>query len=165
MVAQAFQGDAKTILHLKYWCIFEDEFWQMPEQESISLASEELRWAGIVKDAPILGGSVYYIPRCYPIYEKGYRPNLNRVKTYLDQIQGLQAIGRYGAFNYTNQDYRILMGLLAAENVANAHQHDLWKINSEEQYQEDSVICDSGIISNLHFFFCILYNNQEKFLV
>ena len=141
-------GDAdKTILALEYWCNFEDEFWQMPEQEIINLASEELRQTGIVKDAPILDGFVYYIPRCYPVYEKGYRPNLDRVKTYLDQIQGLQAIGRYGAFNYTNQDHSILMGLLAAENVANAHQHDLWKINSEAQYQEDSVIDDSGLIS------------------
>jgi hypothetical protein len=41
------------------------------------------------------------------------------------------------------------MGLLAAENVANAHQHDLWKINSEAQYQEDSVIDDSGLINNI----------------
>jgi hypothetical protein len=39
------------------------------------------------------------------------------------------------------------MGLLAAENVANAHQHDLWKINSEAQYQEDSVIGEQGIVT------------------
>jgi hypothetical protein len=42
------------------------------------------------------------------------------------------------------------MGLLAAKNVANAHQHDLWKINSEAQYQEDSVITDQGVVKKTY---------------
>jgi protoporphyrinogen oxidase len=119
----------------------------MPEQEIINLASEELRQTGIVKDAPILDGFVYYIPRCYPVYEKGYKAHLDVVKSWLDQFGGLQPIGRYGAFNYTNQDHSILMGLLAAENIFNQKQHNLWEINSEEQYQEDSVIDEQGIVT------------------
>jgi Protoporphyrinogen oxidase len=119
----------------------------MPEQEIINLASEELHKTRIVKDARILDGYVHYIPRCYPVYEKGYHQNLDLVKIHLDCLHGLQAIGRYGAFNYTNQDHSILMGLLAAENVANTYQHDLWEINSEVQYQENSVINEHGVIT------------------
>jgi len=47
------------------------------------------------------------------------------------------AIGRYGAFKYNNQDHSILMGLLAAENVADGATHDLWRINTDYGvYQE-----------------------------
>ena len=134
-----------TILAMEFWCSFEDAFWSQSDEALIERATTELRQTGLIREAPVTDGYVYRIPRCYPVYEKGYKKHLDVVKGWLDQFSGLQAIGRYGAFNYTNQDHSILMGLLAAENVANAHQHDLWKINSEAQYQEDSVIGEEGL--------------------
>jgi hypothetical protein len=51
----------------------------------------------------------------------------------------VSAIGRYGAFKYNNQDHSILMGILAAENIADGAGHDLWSINSDyEVYQEEA---------------------------
>ena len=48
------------------------------------------------------------------------------------------AIGRYGAFKYNNQDHSILMGILAAENLAANTRHDLWSINTDyTDYQEE----------------------------
>ncbi len=143
-----YGNEESTILALEYWCSFEDPFWRKPEKELIGLACEELRATGLVGNSRITDGYVYHIPRCYPVYEKGYRNSLDVVKNYLDQISGLQAIGRYGAFNYTNQDHSILMGILAANNLINSTNHDLWKINSETQYQEDSIIDENGVVLN-----------------
>ncbi len=141
-----YGNEKATILALEYWCSFEDDFWQKGDSALIALASQELRQSRIINEEAILDGYVYRIPRCYPIYQKGYKNHLDVVKNYLDQVMGLQAIGRYGAFNYTNQDHSILMGILAAQNITNAESHDLWKINSEAQYQEDSIIDERGVV-------------------
>ena len=48
-----------------------------------------------------------------------------------------EVIGRYGSFKYNNQDHSILMGLLAAENILNNKEHNLWDLNTDYEYQED----------------------------
>lgn len=57
-------------------------------------------------------------------------------------INKLTPIGRYGAFKYNNQDHSILMGVLAAENIINDTHIDLWKINTDTEYQEDGEVKD-----------------------
>jgi hypothetical protein len=58
----------------------------------------------------------------------------------------LTVIGRYGSFKYNNQDHSILMGILAAENLVNNSNHDLWSVNSDyESYQEAALITESGL--------------------
>ena len=49
-------------------------------------------------------------------------------------------------FKYNNQDHSILMGLLAADNIINGKNHNLWQINTDyESYQEKSTITASGL--------------------
>ncbi|MBR0967913.1 hypothetical protein JQ554_27120 [Bradyrhizobium diazoefficiens] len=38
------------------------------------------------------------------------------------------------------------MNLLAAENIAGDAQHDLWALNSDSEYQEDSSITETGLV-------------------
>jgi hypothetical protein len=65
----------------------------------------------------------------------------------LDTIGNLSVIGRYGAYKYNNQDHSILMGLLAAENILDNKNHNLWDINTDyEVYQEASIITKTGLI-------------------
>jgi hypothetical protein len=88
------------------------------------------------------------VPRCYPVYGRGYKRPLKIIQDFIDSFQNLQVIGRYGAFKYNNQDHSILMGLLAAENVAAGTKHDLWGINTDyEDYQEASTITKSGLVA------------------
>ena len=72
---------------------------------------------------------------------KGVQP----VQDFVSSIEGLAAIGRYGAFKYNNQDHSILMGLLAAENIHDGAKHDLWMINTDYEYQEAAVITKTGL--------------------
>src|SRR5438309_11603268 len=86
------------------------------------------------------------IRRCYPVYNCGYKGTLKLVEQYLSGIAGLTVIGRYGAFKYNNQDHSILMGLLAAENIAQGATHNLWAVNTDYEYQEDAVITKTGLV-------------------
>ncbi len=145
--AKALYGGARTtILALEYWCSFEDELWDEPDDRLVALASAELERTGLLRGAKVLAGHVVRLPRCYPVYRRGYREQLGVVERYLRTVQGLLPIGRYGAFKYNNQDHSILMGLLAAENVLGQASHDLWAINTDyETYQEGATITETGL--------------------
>lgn len=135
-----------TILAMEYWCYDEDEMWQWDDARLIAMGKEEIRRTGLIGEAKILDGYVYRIPRCYPVYRRGYKEKLKPIEEYLSAIEGLWVIGRYGAFKYNNQDHSILMGLLAAENIADGAKHNLWEINTDyETYQEASVITKTGL--------------------
>jgi protoporphyrinogen oxidase len=139
-------GEKATVIALEYWCCDRDQLWNASREDLIALGMEELRKTGLIGHAEISDGFVYRIPRCYPIYACGYKDKLKPIEEYLSKIANLHVIGRYGAFKYNNQDHSILMGLLAAENIAHGAQHDLWKINTDyEDYQERSTIHAAGL--------------------
>jgi len=132
-----------TILCLEYWCFENEEIWIGDERNVISLAKEEVYQINLIPlDAKILNAKVVKIPKCYPVYETGYQEWMTIIVDYLDNIEGLFPIGRYGAFKYNNQDHSILMGLLTADKIADHKEIDLWQINTDTEYQEDGKIKD-----------------------
>ncbi|HYG51812.1 MAG TPA: FAD-dependent oxidoreductase [Flavobacteriales bacterium] len=147
-VPEILNGKDSTIVVLEYWCNDEDPEWNDSPEKWIELGKKELVQTGLVKGAPITEGYVHKIPRCYPVYSRGYKEKLKPVEDYLTTVKGLSVIGRYGAFKYNNQDHSILMGLLAAENITKNANHNLWEINTDyEDYQESSTITASGLAS------------------
>ncbi len=138
--------ETSSILAMEYWCYEEDDFWNFSNDQLIEQAKTEIRTTGLIKDAPISGGHVYRIPRSYPVYVTGYRDKLGPIEDYLKGIQCLHVIGRNGAFKYNNQDHSILMGILAADNIATGARNNLWTINTDyETYQESYVITRTGL--------------------
>lgn len=145
-VPQLYGSSRRTILAMEYWCNEADALWRKVDKDIVALATIELRKTGLIGEAAVVDGLVHRIPRCYPVYERGYKKNLVPVERYLDTIKGLNVIGRYGSFKYNNQDHSILMGILAAENIASGAQHNLWEINTDyESYQEAATITRSGL--------------------
>jgi protoporphyrinogen oxidase len=146
-VPDLYNDKKTTILALEYWCYEDDSIWSENHPAIIQLACSELRKTGLIGDAKILDGKVYFIKRCYPVYDRSYKTRLRPIEEYLSSMQDIQAIGRYGAFKYNNQDHSILMGMLAAENVQTGRRkHDLWRINTDyDTYQEASAITETGL--------------------
>jgi protoporphyrinogen oxidase len=143
-------GQPSSILALEYWCTGEEPIWRATEEDLVSLAGDELRRTGLLGGAPVLEGKVVRVPRCYPVYRRGYREPLKVVEAHLRTIPRLQVIGRYGAFKYNNQDHSILMGRLAAENVLGGAGHDVWSVNTDyDTYQERSVITSAGLVPDV----------------
>lgn len=137
------KGKKTTILCLEFWCFENDEIWTGDEQRVIDLAEKEVYKINLIpKEANILNSKIIKVPKCYPVYETGYQEGLKIIVDFLNGIKGLYPIGRYGAFKYNNQDHSILMGLLAAEKIADNKDVDLWEINTDTEYQEDGKIKD-----------------------
>ena len=148
-VPQINKEQQSTICALEYWCYDEDGFWSWDNEKLIALAKEELQKTGLSGNAKISDGFVYRIPKCYPVYETGYKEDLKPIENYLSSIKNLHVIGRYGAFKYNNQDHSILMGLLAVENILKDTKHNLWDINTDyDNYQESSIITKTGLKKN-----------------
>ncbi len=130
-----------SILCLEYWCFEGDEIWQQSSAAMGVLAEKELRKLNLINAShKVLNTHLLRIPRCYPVYETGYQAPLAVIKDYLTSIPNLLVIGRYGAFKYNNQDHSILMGLLAARQLLEGKDQQLWDINTDSEYQEKGAV-------------------------
>lgn len=141
-------GNEKTsVLCMEYWCYDEDKLWHLSEKELIELACNELYQTGLVpKNITIEQGKAIKLYRSYPVYFRNYKEILEPVQEYVNSIQNLYAIGRYGAYKYNNQDHSILMGIKVAENILGTAQHNLWDINTDyDTYQEKTIITKTGL--------------------
>jgi protoporphyrinogen oxidase len=136
-----------TVLALEFWCNDDDALWVEDDAALILRARSEIVRAGLVAASDVVDAKVIRVPRCYPVYGRFYREPLGEVVAYLRGIVNLWPIGRYGSFKYNNQDHSILMGLLAADNVSSGAGHDLWAVNSDDSYQEETIITAQGLVS------------------
>jgi len=139
-VPELYGDQHESILCLEYWCNQGDKIWNHNDEQLISLAINDLLKTGLTNESRIDDGYVYRINKCYPVYSKGYKKILSPIQDFLNDINNLFVIGRYGSFKYNNQDHSILMGLLTAENIIDNANHDLWGINNDYEYQESSSI-------------------------
>jgi protoporphyrinogen oxidase len=146
-IPELYGEEKDSILCVEYWCNFDDPMWQIEDKELIDLAKREVLSTGLLRDAGITEGHIIRISRSYPVYFRNYKEILKPVQRYLDTISDLQVIGRYGSYKYNNQDHSIFMGLLAAENVLENKNNNLWEINTDyDTYQESSVISETGLV-------------------
>jgi len=129
-------GHNQTVLMLEYWSYDKDPIWNMHDADLIALAKMEIVETGLIRYEQIGYGHVVKIHRSYPVYARGYEKSLAVLQKAIDSISGLTCIGRNGSFKYNNQDHSILMGMLAAENIADNTEHNLWLINTDYDYQE-----------------------------
>ncbi|MGA2936424.1 MAG: NAD(P)/FAD-dependent oxidoreductase [Syntrophobacteraceae bacterium] len=134
--------EGKTCLGLEYFCFEGDSFWTLPDNDLIELGKKELEVLGLVTTSEVQDGLVVRMPKAYPIYDSAYRESLSVVRTFLQDISNFQVVGRNGMHKYNNQDHSMLTAMLAAENILGSN-HDLWKVNTEQDYHEE-ISAESG---------------------
>lgn len=134
-----------TILCLEYWCNDGDPEWTADDKKLIDTAINDIILSKLVNKETITEGKVIRVPKCYPVYSNGYKNNLKPIENYLNDFKSLSVIGRYGSFKYNNQDHSILMGIMAADNIVNNANYNLWEINTDYEYQETSKITATGL--------------------
>jgi protoporphyrinogen oxidase len=129
-------GDDYTSLVVEYFCSFGDPVWMMSEEQLVEQTVRHLvDDLHFIERDEVLDGFVVRAPRAYPAYVIGYERPLQRIKAFIDTLENLQIIGRYGTFRYNNTDHSIETGLLAAKNILGEH-HDLDLVNAEKEYHE-----------------------------
>ena len=129
----------KTCLGLEYFCFEGDRLWSTSDDELIEMGRRELETLGFAKGDEIEDGTVVRMPKAYPIYDAGYGRSLDIVRQYVRRFDNFQPVGRNGMHKYNNQDHSMLTGLLSAENILGAN-HDLWTINADQEYQEETAL-------------------------
>ncbi len=128
---------SKTSLGLEYFCSEGDELWSTPDHQLVALATRELERIGLGKAADVEDGCVFRVPKSYPVYDSVYAQALAKVRAFVDSIENFQTVGRNGLHRYNNQDHAMLTGMLAVRNLMAGERHDLWSVNTEQEYHEE----------------------------
>ncbi len=133
----------KTSLGLEYFCTENDQLWNMTDEELFKLAAYEVEKIDICKASEIEDYIVVKVPKAYPVYMTGYKQHMEKIESFLKQLDNLQLAGRYGLFKYNNMDHSILTGLYAAENIIQeSNVYDTWQVNTEEEYHEERKVAE-----------------------
>jgi protoporphyrinogen oxidase len=125
-----------TCLGVEYFCFEGDEMWELPDDESVKLATDELARIGLVDPSRVIDGVKVRVRRAYPMYDGDYRDAVLTLKGYLAGFDNLKTFGRNGLHRYNNQDHSMWTAVLATLNLLDGADHDVWSVNTEETYLE-----------------------------
>jgi protoporphyrinogen oxidase len=128
---------SKTSLGLEYFCNEGDEIWRLPDEDLIELAKRELAQIGLAAAADVEDGCVFRVPKSYPVYDSEYRESLKLLRNHVERFGNLQTMGRNGLHRYNNQDHAMLTAILAVRNLVLGEKHDLWSVNTDQEYHEE----------------------------
>lgn len=132
-------GIGKSALSCEYFVFKNEKIWQMPDDKLVELACEELEKIKLLGKVKIEGAWVVRETESYPTYYLGFKEPYDKLKKSISKFTNIYPIGRGGLYKYNNQDHSTLSGFYAARNYMQIYDgapYDLWRINTDEQYQE-----------------------------
>jgi len=129
---------ARTCVGMEYFCFQGDELWNASDVDLVARATRELAAIGLAAADRVEGGHVVRVPKAYPIYDADYDARVATIRGWLEGIANLQQIGRNGLHRYNNSDHSMLTALRAVENACAGASHDLWAVNGDGVYHEES---------------------------
>ncbi|MGR8980712.1 MAG: NAD(P)/FAD-dependent oxidoreductase [Gammaproteobacteria bacterium] len=128
----------KTSIGMEYFCNHGDDLWSMEEGELVALACREIEAIGLTTAESVIDGYVYRIDHAYPVYDSTYADSLKTIRLFCDGLENLRTVGRNGLHRYNNMDHSMLTGQIAARMLVLGEQNDLWSINAEQAYLEQT---------------------------
>jgi protoporphyrinogen oxidase len=131
--------EGRTCLGLEFFVFEGDDTWTKPDDELVEQGKRELAILGLVEPDKVEAGYVVRMPKAYPFYDEHYKANVERIVEWLeDCAPNVHPVGRNGMHRYNNQDHSMYTAMLTAENIATGSRHDVWSVNVEEEYHEES---------------------------
>jgi protoporphyrinogen oxidase len=131
--------DGRTCLGLEYFVFEGDALWIMPDDALGKLAEEELIRLDLAKPGQVEASYVVRMPKAYPVYDEGYDVAVDVLREWLGEVApNVYPVGRNGMHKYNNQDHSMLTAMLSVENLLDGAGHDVWSVNVEEDYHEES---------------------------
>ena len=131
-----------TCLGVEYFCFEGDQIWNMPGDEAVEMAKNELARIGLIHPEHVVDGVVVRVPRAYPMYDAGYGDSVAAIRGYLAGFENLETFGRNGLHRYNNQDHSMWTAILATLNLTDGTSYDVWSVNTEAEYLEEGAIVD-----------------------
>lgn len=113
----AKESDGKVFVALEYFCEEGDDFWDMSEEECLTLAVKEAVKLGIFpEDVKVYDWHRERIKQAYPGYYGAYG-DIDKVRDYLAGIDNIFSIGRNGQHEYWNMDQCMLSAWEIVERI------------------------------------------------
>jgi protoporphyrinogen oxidase len=131
-----------TCLGVEYFCFQGDDIWEMSDEEAVALATAEMASIGLIDPTRVVDGVKVRVPKAYPMYDRHYEAAVETIRGHLAGFDNLQTCGRNGLHRYNNQDHSMWTAVLAALNLADAADYDVWSVNAEEVYLEEGEFLD-----------------------
>lgn len=131
--------EGRTCLGLEYFVTEGDDLWTADDDWLVDFASRELEALSLVPIGVVESGHVVRMPKAYPVYDRDYAANVAVIREWLErELPTIHPVGRNGMHRYNNQDHSMMTAMLAAENVATHAGHDVWSVNVDDEYHEES---------------------------
>jgi len=131
--------DGRTCLGLEYFVFEGDDLWTSSDDELIARATRELGVLGLVDPSKVETGYVVRQPKAYPVYDDVYTENVAVLNGWLTaNTPNVHPVGRNGMHKYNNQDHSMLTAMLTVQNILGKGPHDIWAVNVDEDYHEES---------------------------
>jgi protoporphyrinogen oxidase len=138
-----------SCLGVEYFCFQGDDIWEMPDEQAVVLAKNELAKIGLIDPEKVIDGVKVRVPRAYPMYDASYREAVETLRLYLERFENLQTCGRNGLHRYNNQDHSMWTAILATLNLVEGSSHDVWSVNTEQEYLEEGAAVDAALAVEL----------------
>ncbi len=131
--------EGRTCLGLEYFVFEGDDTWTKPDADLVEQGKRELGVLGLVDPDKVEAGYIVRMPKAYPFYDQHYKDNVAKIVEWLSEhARNVHPVGRNGMHRYNNQDHSMYTAMLTAENIATGSTHDVWSVNVEEEYHEES---------------------------
>jgi protoporphyrinogen oxidase len=131
--------EGRTCLGLEFFVNEGDDLWTMDDEDLVKLGTKELEQLELITPGSVESGYVVRMPKAYPVYDDKYAANLEVIKAWLaEHAPNVHPVGRNGMHRYNNADHSMLTALLTSENIRTGSTHDVWSVNVEEEYHEES---------------------------
>ena len=137
--------DGRTCLGLEYFVFEGDELWNAKDEDLIEMGAKELGVLGLVDPSAVQAGYVVRMPKAYPTYDEFYRKNVEVMREWLESAApNVHPVGRNGMHKYNNADHSMFTAMLTVQNILGQGDHDIWAVNVEEEYHEESSAKDGA---------------------
>jgi protoporphyrinogen oxidase len=133
----------KTCLGVEYFCFEGDDLWELPDEQAVALATDELARIDLLDPNDVIDGIKVRVPKAYPMYVGRYREDVAELRGYLASFENLKTFGRNGLHRYNNQDHSMWTAILATLNLVDGTEYDVWSVNTEAEYHEEGDAVDS----------------------
>ena len=110
-------GSRPNLRRLEYFCFEGDDLWDSGDDRLVELAAGELTRLGLADGSQAVRGYVERVPKAYPVYDADYAERLATVRRWVDDLDGLQQVGRNGLHRYNNSDHSMLTAIRAVDNL------------------------------------------------
>lgn len=114
----------------EYFCFEGDGLWNTTDEEMSALAVSELNAMGIADKTDVLFCHCERMKKAYPSYDGGYK-ELEKIRTFADEVSNLYCIGRNGQHRYNNMDASMLTAMTAVDIILNGGEKSkIWYVDT-----------------------------------